>query len=697
MERDARVIARTTGVVLAAAFAGMLFAPVFGVAALLVPVGVPAAAVLVAALACARTAVVEWRPVLALLAGLLAVVETLLGRTTAAGLPTEATVRALIAGAGDSWRLVLQSTWPARADAELLLFVPLLVVLAAVLGVELLHRLPGPLPALLPSLAVLALSQLYAGLAAGPAVLAGLAYAAIGAALLFQGAAVRIIPAAAAAVVSALLAALVLPPGPARFALEQQAAPLPDAGLPSPLDEVAGRLADPFRPVFRVRDATGVDRWPVVVLDDFDGVNWTPAGRFRRLGAELTPGPGVTVPAVERSARIELAAGEGPWLPSQTWPSRAGDIGPLVAEDQGTLLLPGPADPVSYRLSWWQPQATVDALTEAAIDPDAPAGRNEIGAVPPRVQELATTAVRGNRPSFATAVALETWLRETHEIATGPELPAGHGWPQLTEFLLTTRRGTSEQFAAAYVALARILGIPARLAVGYRMPVQADADGWTTVHNGDVLAWPEVAVQDVGWVPLDPAGGASTSGAASGNGLAALAERARQALPAPGDRPEPPVPGPARSSPPDDSGLPWLVLLALPVVPLLGWPLGVPLAWCVRSWRRRRQPGAAAVAGAWAEVRDRLRAYGVPVTPGMTLRDLGTAAATVADDDTVAEIRRLGVLVDEALWSAPGPAAQPASAQAWDIVRTVRRGLARTGRRRWLRAQFDHRGLRRPR
>jgi hypothetical protein len=205
-----------------------------------------------------------------------------------------------------------------------------------------------------------------------------------------------------------------------------------------------------------------------------------------------------------------------------------------------------------------------------------------------------------------------------------------------------------------------------------------------------------VAVREVGWVPLDPAGGASVSGAATGNGLAGLAERARQTLPAPEDLTDPPVAAPDRSAAVADSGVPWLVLLVLPVVPLLGWPVGVPLAWSVRSWRRRRRPGAAAVVGAWEEVRDRLRAYGVPVTAGMTVRDLSTAATGVTDNPTVREIRRLGVLVDEALWSGPGPA-EGHGDQAWSIVRTVRRGLARTGRRRWLRAVFDHRGLRRPR
>jgi hypothetical protein len=739
------VRARTCGVVLAAVFAGMLFTPVFGAAGLAVPLLVPAAAVLLVALLCTRpgprssvrdrhpvlagpgSALAEWRPVLTAGAGLLAVVETALRPTTLAGLPTVGTLRALAAGATDSWRLVLQSTWPARPEPELLLFVPLLVVLAAVLGVEALHRLRGALPALLPSLAVVVLSQLYATLAPGPAVAAALGYAALGAVLAFNGFLTQAIPSAAAMAVAALLAGLLLPAGPPRYALRPQEAPVSGAGLTNPLDEVAARLAEPHTPVFRVHGATDVDRWPVVVLDRFDGVNWTPADRFRRLGSRLPPGPGMTVGAGERGATIETAAGAGPWLPSQTWPSRVGGAAPLVAEGQGTLLLPGTDGGVRYGLHWWQPQVTADELAEAPIDSAAPGGYAEVADLPPAVEALAAEAVRGNRPSFATALALEEWFRAGYHEAIGAERPTGHGWPQLTDFLLTTKRGTSEQFAAGYVAVARFLGIPARLAVGYRMPAQAAADGWTTIRNGDVLAWPEVAVREIGWVPLDPTGGASASGAPAGSGLAALTERARQTLPPPEELRDPEAAPASRPGAARAGGVPWTALLVLPALPLVGWPLAVPAAWGVRSWRRRRRPGAGAVVGAWEEVRDRLRAYGVPVTPGMTVRDLGAAAAPLVDAPTVAEIQRLAVLVDEVLWSppaatTPGPSAasapafsavpvpgrsaasapvvsvasSPAVEQAWDVVRAVRRGLARRGLRLRLRALLDVRGLRRP-
>lgn len=65
-------------------------------------------------------------------------------------------------------------------------------------------------------------------------------------------------------------------------------------------------------------------------------------------------------------------------------------------------------------------------------------------------------------------------------------------------------------------------------------------------------------------------------------------------------------------------------------MPLIGRPLGAPALRMLRSWRRG---GEAAVLGTWAEARDRLRAYGVPITPGMTVRDLGGAVSRPAGDD----------------------------------------------------------------
>ncbi|WP_020673999.1 transglutaminaseTgpA domain-containing protein [Amycolatopsis nigrescens] len=699
-------------VVLAAVLAGLLFAPVFGMAPLLLPLAVPAAVVLaVAAGTSRREALVPWRPVLTPLAGLLAIVETLLFPTTVAGLPTGETIRALVSGATESWRLALQSTWPAQPDPTLVLFVPLLALLACVLGVELLHRW-GALPALLPSLAVVVLSQFYRATTGVAAALAALAYAAAAGALLAATRAERstaerrrvpalllVAPAVTLAIVGALVGGALLPTTEARYTLkDEQFAPLAESQVTSPLDELSGRLSHPDTPVFTVDGATGVDRWPVVVLQEFDGVNWSPGGRYRRLGADLRPGPEITVPVERRTAEIRDARLGGPWLPGQTLPAGVDGIDPLVEERQGSLLVPQVAAPADYTLSWWEPQVGDHTLDSVAIDLSLVDELGGVGEVPPGIIELADRAVP-TRPTFQTALALERFLREGYRPATGQNLPTGHSWPQLEEFLLETKRGTSEQFAAAYVALARIKGIPARLVVGFRAP-EDRAAGHYTVRNGDALAWPEVAVEGVGWVPLDPSGTATASGPDPTRGLAAAAAEVRAELPPSEqlrDAPVEPAPGTLGSDTAGGWSFPYSVLLAVPLSAVLLWVAGVPLAKALRARRRRRRPGAGAVIGAWEEARDRLRAYGLPVSAGMTVRDLTTAVSgTTTDGATVDGLRSLGTTVDFALWSGaePGP---DSGRHAWAAVDAVRGGLARRGLRARVRAALNPAPLRAPR
>jgi hypothetical protein len=265
MEHGGRM--RSACVVLAAAVAGLMFAPVFGVPALVPAVGVPAAVVaVVAALVSGRAGAAPWRPLLLAVAGLLAVVETTLSATTMVGLPTGETLNALALGVTDSWQLALQSTWPARADPDLLLFVPLLVVAAGVLGIELLERSGSPVVALLPSLAVVVLAQLFVAALGWAAALAALGYATAAGTLLAVTrpnpvpgeraartlAAMLLAPAVAVAC-AVLAAVLVASPPPAYTLKDDQMVSVSDLRVTSPLGEIAGRLAHPEVTVFRGR------------------------------------------------------------------------------------------------------------------------------------------------------------------------------------------------------------------------------------------------------------------------------------------------------------------------------------------------------------------------------------------------------------------------------------------------------------
>ncbi|QWF82080.1 transglutaminase family protein [Amycolatopsis sp. CA-230715] len=691
---------------LAAALPGLLFAPVFGLAALVPPILVVLAVCGLVAELCLRVdALRPWRPVLALLFGLLGIAEIELGSTTVGGIPTADTVRGLVSGVTESWQLTLQSTWPALPDPQLMLFVPMAVLFAAVLGLELAR---WSLAALLPSLVVLGLSQAYVALTGSTALFVGLAYAAVAGTLLAvsrprpeipsgtarRGAtALLVLPTVVLGATAAVVATMAVPVRGDAFSLHQnESVPLPPKRVVNPLDEIAARMRTPGAPVFSYTAAEHVDRWRVAVLDDFDGARWTSTAEYRRMGATVAPPEGLTVRTGTRQADVTVEGGEDlPWVPSQAVPSAVTGVAPLIDERSGMLMVPGGGR--AYHLSWREPEVDVDALAGAAIDPAALAGRG-LGEVPPDVADLARSAIAGQPPSFRAALVLERYLSQNYQVATGTELPTGNGWQQLRGFLLETKRGTSEQFAASYVAMARILGIPARLAVGYRTPASAPGRP-VVVRDGDVFAWPEVAVSGIGWVSLDPTGGAGGSGTAA-EGLAKTTAQVRADLPPPQDLRVPPLkPEPGGSAPREDEpGPPFpylttaIVLFGLVVLVLAG----IPLAKAIRSRRRRRTTGQRAVVAAWWEATDLLRAHGVPFTEGMTVRDLAAAAGPFTEQSVVDGLRWLAHQVDTALWS--GRVADDGTgAQAWASVRAIRGGLARLPWQRRLRAQLDPRPL----
>ncbi|WP_406631308.1 transglutaminaseTgpA domain-containing protein [Amycolatopsis sp. WGS_07] len=673
----------TALLLLATGLAGMGWAPVFGAGALALPVGLTLAVCFAVAELCAAvSALGPWRPVLALAAGLLTLGELEFGPD----LPGPRMLGGLLDGVVQSWQLTLQSTWPARPDPELLLFVPLAVLFASVLGVELLRR---PAVALLPGLAVMGLSQAYVALSGPVATAAGLAYVVVAGALLAvtrrQGSrVVLLVPTAMLAVaVSVGITAFdqgAQPP----LALQHEAVPLPPMRVEDPLGQIAERLSHPAAPVFSYSGAAQVDRWRMAVLEDFDGVTWRAGDGYRRLGASLGE--------ARHHARITVPAStDGPWLPSQAEPAAVTGIAPLVDPGTGVLLLPGRTGPVSYDLGWREPAPA--ALLDAGIDPAAVTGG--LGQVPPGVAELARTATGGLRPSFRSALQLERYFSEHYRLATGPRLPTGSGWAQLRTFLFSTKAGTSEQFAAAYVALARVTGIPARIAVGFHAP--APGSGPVTVHNGDVLAWPEVAVAGVGWVPLDPAGAASSGTGQPAGALAQVTAQARAELPPPPQLHDPDTPkddpavgedaaeGPAFPFPPQ-----WLLAGAAGLSLLL--VAAIPMVRTLRTARRRRRTGADGVVAAWREARDLLRARGIAVPPGATVREMAGLLPSTADRSAAEGLEWLARQVDTALWS--GAATDDSAvSHAWTAVRALRKGLAGEPWRVRLRASFEVRSL----
>ncbi|MEU4253483.1 transglutaminaseTgpA domain-containing protein [Amycolatopsis sp. NPDC026612] len=685
--------AACAAVVVAAGIGGLLFQPVFTLPALLVPVLAACVAVVAADLAAVRAPAVL-RPPLALLFGLLALTLTVLRPTLNGVVPTSATVHALGDGALHGWLRTVESTWPARPEPELLLFVPVLVLLTGVLGVECLRRDRSPLVALVPSLALAGLSQAFSVADGGDALLFGGGYtvAAVVVLAAARSAENRIgaptghrrsarlggsvagyaLPAAAtvAAIAAGCLAFTVWTPlsRPAYSLPAHHQPPVVTSVLANPLDEIGSRLATPAAEVFHARASAPVDRWTVSVLDRFDGVNWTSSARFRPLGSALPALVGTPAGDPMAEATVTLASAPGAWLPTVTRTDHVDGARPLVDAATGTLLSTQATDGLAYRLFWRPPSVDVKKLTSSEVDGTAN-GLESAAQLPKEIAPLLREATGGSGPSLRTAFVLEQWFRKNYKVASGEDIPTGHGYAQLGFFLGSSKRGTSEQFATAYAVLARAAGLPVRVAVGFRQPAAAPG-GTVVVHNSDVLAWPEVAVRGVGWVPLDPAGTATADAGRPEGSVAQATEDARKNLPPqPDNRPQP-TPNVPPQQPSD--GTPWWVWVAATPLALLVFAALTPVVVkSVRRYRRRRGSPAEAVVGAWLDARDRLRDRGVTVVPGMTARELAAQVGPDYPEGVSQGLRQLSQSLDLALWS--GSIASPEVARrAWSASHTVR-------------------------
>jgi hypothetical protein len=122
------------------------------------------------------------------------------------------------------------------------------------------------------------------------------------------------------------------------------------------------------------------------------------------------------------------------------------------------------------------------------------------------VRALAEGVTRDAPTNFQKAVALQTFFRETggfrYDLNAAPE---GNGVDDLESFLDENdgRVGYCEQFASAMAVMARMLDIPARVAVGFLSP-EARGGGTYEYSTHDLHAWPELYFEGAGWVRFEP-------------------------------------------------------------------------------------------------------------------------------------------------------------------------------------------------
>ena len=232
-------------------------------------------------------------------------------------------------------------------------------------------------------------------------------------------------------------------------------------------------------------------------------------------------------------------------------------------------------------------------------------------------------AVRAETP-YAAVLALESWFRQRGGFLYDESPPRAEG-PPLVDFVTRTKAGYCQHYAGAMTLMLRMLGIPARVAVGFTSGRRDDGKWIVTDHEAH--AWVEVWFRGIGWVPFDPTPGRGTFGGSysfasdSEEAVAALGrgdlDRAGRADPrVPPDRSDPTSIAPTSG----DDGPP---LVGLALAATAAWVLLVGLGKAAQRRLRylTRDPRRSATASR-RELEAFLRDQGVSVPANATLADL---------------------------------------------------------------------------
>src|SRR6266511_4352798 len=440
---------------------------------------------------------------------------------------------------------------------------------------------------------------------------------------------------------------------------------------PGPVDSrqlaPAGPAAQPGAPRRRPaarrpgrRARPGPTRLRLVTLAEFTGANWSATATYRPLGAEastaLPPGRN----QVRLDATVIVAALDGPWLPSPGAP---------LAHDVASAAVPAGATVQPYLRTPRLPRLFAEYARQVSFGASTP---------------------------FEQAVAIEAAVRADRR--HDPGAPTGSSYARLETFLFReegaepgARSGTAEQFATAFAVLARAVGLPTRVVVGFRLG-DPDATGTRVVYGRDAHAWPEVYFSGWGWYAFDPMpfGDDTANPDAQAKklaldrvtSLASGSSTPASPVPASPTAPrQPPSAQPAGQAPAGTGGR----LLSVPIGRVAGGTalavlLPLVLLALARRIRRARHRMAGA-RGAWSEVLDLLVLLGRPAPGWLPAPEVAAelAAAVPAPGEPVHPALRIARAADRAAFAPEPP--EPAPGEAWAALRRAVRAAVPWRRR----------------
>lgn len=414
----------------------------------------------------------------------------------------------------------------------------------------------------------------------------------------------------------------------------------------SPMVDIRARLVNDAEAELFSVTATEPSYWRLSALPRFDGERWDlPDGELD----ELVEHGAVRLSGTRSNQQLLTIAGlRGPLVPAAPEPISASGPGVGYNELTGTLVRSNGnlASGDVFEIVSAMPRFDANTLRGASVSsPPSPVFLELPDDLPSVVAATAAEVTAGGTTPFERAVLLQDWFRANFTYSV--EVPEGHSNSAIVDFL-DQRIGYCEQFAGTYAAMARTLGIPSRVAVGFTQGEPSEG-GRYVVRGRNAHAWPEIWLDGYGWIPFEPTPGRGLPGAEVYTGVTPQQDEGPAttttsttttttpdgaAQPPPQNTAAPTTLPPNATPPPDDgtrnpqgddAAFPWLILLAITVV--LGTLLAAPAL--IRRWRRgdgdHGDPAQAASA-LWDRSLRALDATGFRSTSTATTHEVAEAA-----------------------------------------------------------------------
>lgn len=395
----------------------------------------------------------------------------------------------------------------------------------------------------------------------------------------------------------------------------------------------------------------------LATMDAFDGVVWNVAASGTAAGSGAFRRVGEVIPTSARGdkAQLELEVQDltGIWLPTVGYTTQVEFMGRRSAAQAtafrynditGAAVLPGGIQTGDrYRVDAVIPQYPGDEELAQAQVPnlDLPAPQSVPDSIVAKAADIASSATT---PAFV-ARALEQALIDegwfSHGIVAAGDAPSlsGHGAARLNELLTGPLMvGDSEQYASAMALMARELGLPSRVVLGFIPNEEQQGAAEMTFTGGQVEAWVEIAYVGHGWVPYFPTPPTTkTPNEDQTEDESKPQPQVIQPPPPPEESVTPPkedTEKPEVDAPPEDAGedvdLGKIVLMTLaisfPILLLLLPPLLIIAAKARRRKRRRNASTTLArVTGGWDEVVDAAHDHRIEPNPRATRRETARA------------------------------------------------------------------------